>query len=214
MKQCWADKRTFYYMDTGYFGNEVSRQNPNGHKIWHRIVKNNLQHTEIIERPDDRWLRHNRTITPWRRDGRKILVLPPGEKPAKFYGIDPVKWTEETVAKIKSYTDRPVEVRLKPSLRLDRVQVDTFAEALEKDVFATVVYNSIASIESILHGIPVFTMAPNAADPVANKELNQIETPYYADADKVYAWACHLAYGQFHVRELQNGTAMKILLEK
>jgi hypothetical protein len=49
---------------------------------------------------------------------------------------------------------------------------------------------------------------------VANKELNQIETPYYADTDKLYAWACHLAYGQFHVRELQNGTAMKILLEK
>jgi hypothetical protein len=46
--KCWEDKRTFYYMDTGYFGNERTASNPNGWKYWHRIVKNDLQHGEII----------------------------------------------------------------------------------------------------------------------------------------------------------------------
>ena len=214
MKQCWADGRDFYYMDTGYFGNEVNPQNRNGWKKFHRIVKNNLQHTDIVARPDDRWLAQNRSILDWKKTGRKILVAPPGEKPARFYGINPDTWTDSVVNTIRQHTDRPVEVRTKPTNRMDRVQTNTFEQAIADDVFAVVTYNSIAAVESVLNGIPVFTLAPNAAQPVACQDLAQIENPYYADKDKLYAWACHLAYGQFHVTELRNGTAMKILLEQ
>ena len=214
MKQCWADNRDFYYMDTGYFGNEVNPKNPNGWKKYHRIVKNNLQHSEIVTRPDDRWLAHNRSIMDWKKTGKKILVVPPGEKPAKFYGINPAEWINTTVNTIKQNTDRPVEVRVKPASRVDRVQTNTFEQALANDVFAVVTYNSIAAVESVLHGIPVFTLAPNAAEPVALQDLTQIENPYYADKDKLYAWACHLAYGQFHVAELRNGTAITILSQQ
>ena len=35
--------------------------------------------------------------------------------------------------------------------------------------------------------------------------------PYYPDKDKLYAWACHLAYGQFHVDELKSGRALEYL---
>jgi hypothetical protein len=41
--------------------------------------------------------------------------------------------------------------------------------------------------------------------------LADIDNPYYPDQDKLYAWACHLAYGQFHVKELKNGQAMEML---
>ena len=135
MKRCWAEGRTFYYMDTGYFGNEVGPKNPNGYKLWHRIAKNNLQHTEIIPRADDRWLKHNRTIPEWKKTGRKILVLPPGDKPAKFYGIDPEQWIDSTINALEQYTDRPIEVRAKPGKRGNRVLFNTFEQALNNDVF-------------------------------------------------------------------------------
>jgi hypothetical protein len=48
---------------------------------------------------------------------------------------------------------------------------------------------------------------------VALNDLRQIENPYYADKDKLYAWGCHLAYGQFHVSELKNGKAKQLLEE-
>ena len=213
--KCWEDNRDFYYMDTGYFGNEPRVGNPNGWKYWHRIVKNNLQHGEIIERPGDRWERFNKKFTPWKKNGKKILVAAPDEKPCKFYGIELEEWLSNTVQTIKKYTDRPVEIRQRTKLRADRLFTDTLEEALNKDVFALVTYNSAAAIESVFHGIPVFTLAPaNAASPVALSDLSHIESPYYADSDKLYAWGCHLAYGQYHVNELKTGKAKEMLEEQ
>jgi hypothetical protein len=212
MKSCWKDHRTFYYMDTGYFGNERTRDNPSGWKYWHRIVKNNLQHGDIIARPDDRFKKFNKAFTPWKKTGSKILIAAPDEKPCKFYGVDKDQWVAETVAKIKEHTDRPVIVRERAPNRIDRIVTDTLQQALDNDVFALVTYNSVAAIESVFHGIPAFTMAPaNAASPVCLQDLSKIESPYYADKDKLYAWGCHLAYGQFHVSELKSGTALELL---
>jgi hypothetical protein len=209
MKQCWADGRDFYYIDTGYFGNEGTW------KYWHRIVKNNLQHGEIITRPDDRFKKFNKTFQPWKKNGSKILIAKPDEKPCKFYNIDLDKWVEQTVDNIKKYTDRPVVVRERAPKRIDRIKTDTLQEALDNDVFALVTFNSVAAVESVFHGIPAFTLAPaNAASPVALQDLSLIENPYYPDYDKLYAWGCHLAYGQFHVNELKDGSAMRILLDE
>ena len=212
MKRCWKDNRTFYYMDTGYFGNERTSSNPNGWKYWHRIVKNDLQHSEIIPRPNDRFNQFNKKFTPWKTNGRKILIAAPDEKPCKFYGVDKDYWIKQTVESIKQYTDRPVEVRERAPKRIDRIANDTLQQALDKDVFALVTFNSVAAIESIFHGIPAFTLAPNAASPVSLQDLSKINEPYYVDSDKLHAWACHLAYGQFHTTELKNGKAMEMLL--
>lgn len=210
--KCWEDGRTFYYMDTGYFGNEKTASNPNAWKFWHRIVKNDLQHGEIISRPDDRFKLFDKKFQPWKKDGRKILVAKPDDKPMKFYGLDLNSWLQETVDTLKKHTDRPIEIRERNPNRIDRAVNDTLQNALDNDVFALVTFNSVAAVESIFHGIPAFTLAPaNAASPVCLQDLSQIEKPYYADHDKLYQWACHLAYGQFHVNELRNGKAKEML---
>lgn len=214
MKRCWEQGRDFYYMDTGYLGNQKNPLNPMGWKFYHRVVKNNLQHGEIVKRPGDRFERLQIPISPWKKDGRKILIAKPDEKPCRFYDIDLDMWLEQTIATIKQHTDRPVEVRARAHNRIDRIENDTLKTALDKDVFALVTFNSVAATEAILHGIPAFTLAPaNAASPVALQDLSKIETPYYPDKDKVYAWASHLAYGQYHVDELKNGTAWRMLNE-
>lgn len=214
MKQCWQDGRTFYYIDTGYFGNERTATNPNGWKYWHRIVKNDLQHGEIISRPDDRFRQFKKDFQPWKKNGRKILIATPDEKPCKFYGVDKDQWVLDTVKSLQQYTDREIVVRERAPKRIDRIATDTLQAALDNDVYALVTFNSNAATEAIFHGIPTFTLAPaNAASPVSLQDLSQIEKPYYPDKDKLYAWACHLAYGQFHLSELKTGKA-RDLLEK
>jgi hypothetical protein len=212
MKKCWETNRDFFYIDTGYFGNERNDRNPNGWKYWHRIVKNNLQHGEIISRPDDRWTKFNKKFTSWKKYGKKILVAAPDAKPCKFYGIDLDQWINETVDIIKLHTDRPIEIRQRAPNRIDRIKNSTLQQALDNDVFALVTFNSVAAVESIFHGIPAFTLAPaNAASPVSLQDLSKIDTPYYPDIEKLYAWGCHLAYGQFHTDEIRSGEALHLL---
>lgn len=211
MHQCWQDHRDFYYVDSGYFGNQLGSNNVRGIKLWHRIVRNDLQHRDIQPRPADRLERLGVQFHP-RRYGARIIVAAPDEKPCRFYGIDRQQWITDTVTTLKAYTDRPIIVRQRDPSRLNRVIEDPLSRVLEDDVHALVTFNSAAAIESILTGVPAFVMSPtHAAAPVANRDLSQIESPHWPDADKIHAWACYLAYGQFHVRELRDGTAMRIV---
>lgn len=213
MKRCWQDQRDFYYVDTGYLGNLPCPDNPMGWKIWHRIVKNDLQHSNIVPRPDDRWRRLHISLSP-RRRGSKIIVACPDDKPCQFYGIDRDQWVDQTLSALKNLTDRPIVVRARVANRQHRTQIDPLCKILTDDAHALVTFNSNSAVESILLGVPAIVLAPtHAAAPVAGTALEQIESPPWPDQDKLYAWACHLAYGQFHVDELRNGTAYRILNE-
>ena len=215
IQQCWQTNRDFYFMDTGYLGNQKSPVNPMGWKFYHRIVKNDLQYAgDIIPRPDDRFRRLAIPISDWKKGGRKIIIAAPDDKPCRFYGIEKEQWIEQTVNTIKEHTDREIIIRERVKSRLDRVVYNTLKEALADDVHCLVTFNSNAATESVMLGIPAFTLAPShAASPVTSNDLSLIENPYYPDKEKVYAWACHLAYLQFHNDELRDGSA-KQMLEK
>ncbi len=96
IQQHWQDKKDFYYMDTGYFGNFMSPGNPGGKKMFHRIVKNDLQKHWLEEYPSDRWQEICK-IDPryqwngWkigRRRGNKILIIVPNRKSCVLYGYE------------------------------------------------------------------------------------------------------------------------------
>lgn len=214
MKRCWEDRRPFRYMDTGYFGNRPNALNPNGWKWYHRIVDNDLQHGDIVPQSSDRWDSLGITIRPWRRDGRNIIIAMPDEKACLFYDTTPEAWLESVMAQLAGRTDRPIIVRQRvadPDART-RDPASSFSAVLQGDTFAVITFNSVAATEAVISGIPAFVTAPcNAARPVANTDLARICDPWYPDPDMVHAWACHLAYGQFHISELEDGSALRIL---
>jgi len=65
----------------------------------------------------------------------------------------------------------------------------------------------------LIFGKPVFTMGPNAAQPLANRNLAQIEKPYMPSILEVEQLCNNLAYNQFTPKEMQDGTAWRILQE-
>ena len=214
MQKCLADNKDFYYVDSGYVGNNISRLNRMGNKLYHRIVRNDLQHKTITPRPADRWQALDVVLQP-RKFGRKIIVATPDEKPCRYYGIDQQQWVEQTVAELKKYTDRPIEIRHRAPKRIDRVSTAPLSTVLANNVHALVTYNSIAAVESIFAGVPAFVLAPtHIAEPVASKDLSQIENPVWANRDTLDAWCHSMAYGQYHVKELRDGTAFRMMQEQ
>lgn len=202
--QCIDQKRDFFYIDTGYFGNAK-------HKTYHRITKNNLQYLGRLDDncPDDRFVKTGVALHKY-RGGRNILICPPSQKAMNYWGLDLQKWLEETVATIQQHTDRPIVIREKQG-RSARVAVDTMEMALSRDVHCLVTFNSIAAVEALIFGKPVFTMGPNAAQPLANTDLSHIDRPSMPTLDEVRNLCCNLAYQQFSNSEMVDGTAWKML---
>ena len=206
MHKAIEDGRDFYYIDTGYFGNEKT-------KLYHRIVKNGLQFNLPIWKdcPDDRFMATSTQIRK-KTPGRNILLCPPSQKALNYWDVNLETWILQTTETIKRYTDRPIVIREKANRQI-RTNDDTMEMALSRDVHCLVTYNSIAAVEALILGKPVFTMGPNAAGPLANKELSRIEQPMMPVVDRVRQLCCNLAYGQFTPAEMIDGTAWRLLQE-
>jgi len=211
---CINSGKDFYYMDTGYFGNFRSQGNPSGRKIYHRIVKNELQKSVIEHRPSDRWNNlvagDKRLKWPgWKKNGNKILLVLSNPKSCHYFGYDMQQWWDSTVETIKKHTSMPIIVRHKGS-RSDRHE-NSIYDILDTGIYATVTFNSIAAMESIAYGIPAFTTVSCAATPLSITDLSKIENPYYPDETLIHKHCCNLAYGQFTSEEIANGTAWRLL---
>lgn len=206
----------YYFIETGYLGNYPSENNRTGRKIYHRIVKNAMQHSTIMDVPDDRWqdlIKFNPSLEyrGWRRTGSKILVVLSTEKPFQYYGHNRETWLKKVVRTLKKHTDREIVFREKAS-RGERTN-DTIYDALDDDVYALVTYNSVAAVEAIQAGIPAFALAPTAADPVGNKDLSHIENPNMPDEEVIQKWLHSIAYSQFSLDEIISGRAWNLVLE-
>ncbi len=215
--ECKKAKRDFYYIDTGYLGNFPSEGNSSGKKIWHRVVKNDLQHLHPLGVPEDRWnnlVKQDSRLrwTGWKNYNKKILLVLPNPKACRYYDIDCDKWISETTEKIKTYSNLPIEVRVKGS-RSERNHGYSIYSAFDTGVYATVSFNSIASLESVLYGVPSFVSVPCAASTLASDDLSMLKNPYKPETNKITKMCHTLAYGQYTHEEILNGTAWKIINE-
>jgi hypothetical protein len=206
----------YYFIETGYLGNYRSENNRTGRKVYHRIEKNAMQQTRILDVPDDRYrelVKFNPAMQyrGWKKPGSKILVVLPTEKPFQYYGHDRDKWIQKVEKTIKKHSDREIVWRKKAS-RGERTNA-TIYDALDDDIYALVTYNSIATVEAIQYGIPAFGLAPTAADPVCSNDLSEIENPRKPHEDIIYKWLSSIAYGQFTLDELLTGQAWQMVLD-
>lgn len=196
-----ARGRQFIFWDRGYLRRVFATWLPTGAQLgvpggFYRWTLNAFQMKEIRNVPADRWkaLKLDDQIKPWNKNGRHLLVAAAGGTDYDDLFSDR-GWTVRTVAQLKSFTDRPIIVR-------DKESKTPLWEQL-KDAHALVTHGSIAAIEAVVMGCPVFVHEFSAARLVGQTDITLIENPVYPVREQ---WLRSLAYSQWNEAELVDGT--------
>jgi len=171
---------------------------------------------------------------PWRKSNQEdpiLFVLQPSDN-WSMNELDPIDWFKSVYEKLRPATDRKFLVRPHPN-HVDAIakRKNEFPEDIELQIgkkhfigdekkfyrfhfqeaitncHAVVTHNSTASVDSCVRGIPTFVTSDLAlCYPVANTNLNDIESPKYPDRTQ---WLNDLGYKMWSIREIKDGTVYK-----
>ena len=188
------------------------------------------------EAAKSRW---NVKSEPWRKSNQDdpiMFVLQPKDN-WSMNDLDPIKWFHGVYEKLRPITDRKFIVRPHPNHVVNiEERISEFPEDVEVHIgqkyfqgdekkhyrfhfqeaisncHAVVTHNSTAGVDSCVRGIPTFNTSDLALSwPVANKDLNNIETPEYPDRTQ---WLYDLGYKLWSEKEIRDGTVFKRFKEK
>lgn len=194
-----ARGRRWIYWDRGYarrvFATWLPRGESGGYYRWHF---EHYQLSAIRDVPDDRWKALRIEVTPWAKGGKHIVIAAPTRTYARFHCCE--GWIADTIDALARVTDRQLVIRDKESKR--PLQADL------KGAHALVTHGSIAAVESVICGCPVFVHPDSAAALVGHTDLKHIEAPKYPERQP---WLNALAYAQWNETELVNGTLWRMI---
>lgn len=195
----------FYNFDGAYFGNGKK-------KTIFRLSVDNFQNVNpIIDRPSDRWKKLGIEQYSFKQ-GSAIVIVPPDKKIIHTLGLGlEDQWIDDTIFKIKNFTDREIKIRKRPEPRSDRIVSNTFKDFIKDDTFCVVGYSSNALVEAAMHDIPVISLGHSATKSLYTYQLEDIEKIKPAYQSDKQAWLNHLSYCQFTREELLSGYAWEII---
>jgi hypothetical protein len=195
--KCMQEGRPFLHLDHAYFKRGYEHGNV-------RVNFGHFHQTKLLDVPDDRAALAKKRLEPWRQSGSHVVIVSPSERIcralSKLRGVpgNARDWSRWAEMKVKQHTSRPVMVKEKGGSFLDAI----------KTAWAVVSLSSVAEVEAVIHGVPVFVTRDSPAAPVGLQDLSLIESPIYPDREM---WLRTLAYSQFHLSELADGTTKTIV---
>lgn len=225
------------YIETPLLGRKIVKQSNHD---YYRIGVNGFLNNDGIFYEEERIdparlaeIRNNVEVPefPGWKDHKKgyilILCQLPGD--ASLRGQKHSEWLTETIISIRKITDRPIVVRLHPSMSdkgrsefigelhpliLENVSDITWKygmDPLSDDLDGAgicVSYTSGSSIDAILRGVPVIAMDEgNLAYPISSHRVTKLHNPYLASVSDINDWLNKLANSQWTEEEMIDGTA-------
>ena len=223
--------KSFICIETPLLGRKVLEPNQ-----YQRVAVNGFLNRDAyfgadIDYPDDRLRKLGITFNGWKLNkGNKIVIAMQLNGDASLRNNDINQWCHNTVDKLLTLTDRPIEIRLHPALsekglvnhdellryfsysqndysKIKFVKgADISWEKQIADAYCVVSYSSGLAIDAVVQGIPVIACDEgNFAWNIAETKIDNIENLRLADADIVQQWLQNLAYCQWTQDEMQTG---------
>lgn len=164
-------------------------------------------------------------LQPWHQ-GEHIVIAVQRSDSEQWSGLpETTAWVEQTVAKIKSVTNRPIVVRPHPRQRIAGIAGVTVRQPqplistydcfdFDTDLanaWCVINENSGPGCQSIIAGVPAFVGTDSLAAPVANLNLSDIEKPWMPDRT---AWLEDIAHTEWTVEEIASGLPIQRLLPR
>lgn len=162
-------------------------------------------------------------LQPWHQ-GDHILIAMQRSDSEQWAGLlPPEKWLDNTVAKLREHTDRPIVVRPHPRQKLQPkmgIKFQTpvalrgtydefdFRSNLPR-AWAVVNENSGPGSQAIMDGVPAFVGAYSMATPVANIDFSTIEKPLMPERAE---WLEDLCHTEWTLGEISSGLPLGRLL--
>tara|TARA_B100000035_G_scaffold48708_1_gene37190 strand:+ start:2955 stop:3716 length:762 start_codon:yes stop_codon:yes gene_type:complete len=150
--EIFQNTENFFYIDHGYLNSSKRKFNNNdiiieGFTGYFRIVKNNFYFNKDFKNKDKkRFEKLNISLKELNNNGEYIVLSEPSRHIINFLGIH--DWTENTVNKIKSLTDREIIIHNKFS--------EISLNDVLKKAYAFVSCQSTAAFKAIAEGIPAY----------------------------------------------------------
>ncbi len=149
--------------------------------------------------PCDRWEKLGIELQPWKRSGGEyVLVL--GQTAGDITVCHDYRTFLHTMVEFAEASQPlPVRLRYHPLVKVTEQSLST---QLERAAMC-VTFSSNAAVEAVIAGVPTMVFSKNSvAYPVTSHILTK--GPRYADRQQ---WANDLAYRQYTLQELRDGTA-------
>ena len=157
-------------------------------------------------------------LKPWRAQGNHILVCLQRPMGWSMRGYNLMQWLEETLAKIRKYSDRPIIIRwhpgdwknFPPGFNASKFNVTLSPQTrhITEDLvncWALVCHNSTPSAVAPIEGIPAFiTDLPEYSQggDIANIDFSLLENPNMPDREQ---WIRKLAQCHWSFEDLRSG---------
>ncbi len=202
IKHAYEQGLRYWYIDHGYFG-KSKVANSHGLNGNFRIVSSSKDegmfrviHDIDGDFPEDRLKSFNLPFKDWRKNGSKIVMVPPSNAMGSFVGVSQQRWIKETYETIRKHTDRETVLCTKQKGRKSMLQ-----EYL-KDAWVLVTDHSNSQVDALVSGIPVITTSKMRRI----GSLEEIEDP---PMDR--SFLKNLAYKQWSREEIESGKAWRDL---
>jgi hypothetical protein len=224
IREAQRSNKKFIYLDYGYFKTRHPRDR------WYRVHVNKFHGAQwynwgLVRRKNFRKFDRMclKEWKEWTKKGDHILVCPPTPAVTEFFNQH--TWLDNTLAQLKTYTDRPIVVRHKPhavNVHWETqclVNSKTVTEHEEKmplkdqleNCWAMVTYNSVTAIDAVYAGVPVFSGPECITHLLGNTNLVNIENPVY-NSQAPFFWST--AEFQYSKSELFNAMTWEDIIRQ